>query len=238
MTLDIEHVVLNNCTMELTLTGPIEAFIQRQVAQGKQGADEVVRQALLRWMSEESETPSQIPTDPVFEIAEAIKRAFEMLYIEDRSLFCLPLEPDTYVARKLHEVCINHKLAEKLLSQSCFSKLKHGLYVDIEFNRKGDIQKEANGVVVRPDIIIHNRKDGVAKLNFLVVECKKAPVASSVIGKDRKKIKCLIESDKYAYQYGLFVIYKDDSVCGELYGCNHSMARKREAFLLQKIEHP
>lgn len=48
--------------MQVTLTGPIEAFIQRQVAQGYKDADEVARQALLRWMSEESDTPPHIQT--------------------------------------------------------------------------------------------------------------------------------------------------------------------------------
>lgn len=46
--------------MQFTLTGPIEAFIQRQVAQGYKDADEVARQAFLRWMSEESDTPPHI----------------------------------------------------------------------------------------------------------------------------------------------------------------------------------
>lgn len=62
MTLDLGLAVLNNDSMELTLTGPIEAFIQRQVAQGYKDADEVARQAFLRWMSEESEAPPNIQT--------------------------------------------------------------------------------------------------------------------------------------------------------------------------------
>lgn len=53
-------MVLNNKAMEVTLTGPIEAFIQRQVAQGYKDANEVARQALLRWMSEEGDTPPHI----------------------------------------------------------------------------------------------------------------------------------------------------------------------------------
>ncbi len=48
--------------MEITLTGPIEAFIQRQVAKGYKDADEVTRQAFLRWMSEEADTPPNIQT--------------------------------------------------------------------------------------------------------------------------------------------------------------------------------
>lgn len=58
--LDIERMVLNNKAMEVTLTGPIEAFIQRQVAQGYKDANEVARQALLRWMNEDSDTPPHI----------------------------------------------------------------------------------------------------------------------------------------------------------------------------------
>lgn len=46
--------------MELTLTSPIEMFIQRQIAQGYRDAEEVTRQALLRWMAEESDTPPMI----------------------------------------------------------------------------------------------------------------------------------------------------------------------------------
>lgn len=60
--LDSNLVVLNNRVMQLTLTGPIEAFIKRQVAQGYKDADEVARQAFLRWMSEESDTPPHIQT--------------------------------------------------------------------------------------------------------------------------------------------------------------------------------
>lgn len=53
-------MVLNNKAMEVTLTGPIEAFIQRQVAQGYKDANEVARQALLRWMNEDGDTPPHI----------------------------------------------------------------------------------------------------------------------------------------------------------------------------------
>ncbi len=43
--------------MQITLTGPIEAFVQRQIAQGYRDGEEVARQALLRWMAEEADTP-------------------------------------------------------------------------------------------------------------------------------------------------------------------------------------
>lgn len=50
----------NNGGMQITLTGPIESFIQRQLAQGYKDAEEVTRQAFLRWMAEESDTPPHI----------------------------------------------------------------------------------------------------------------------------------------------------------------------------------
>ncbi|MFM2168809.1 MAG: hypothetical protein RIS79_3180 [Verrucomicrobiota bacterium] len=46
--------------MQLTLTRPIEAFIERLVSQGYANGEEVARQALLRWMAEESDTPPLI----------------------------------------------------------------------------------------------------------------------------------------------------------------------------------
>ncbi len=46
--------------MEVTLTRPIEAFIQRQLQHGYKDAEEVTRQAFLRWMEDESDTPPHI----------------------------------------------------------------------------------------------------------------------------------------------------------------------------------
>jgi Arc/MetJ-type ribon-helix-helix transcriptional regulator len=39
--------------MEITVTKPIEAFIQQQLTRGYADASEVARQAFLRWMEEE-----------------------------------------------------------------------------------------------------------------------------------------------------------------------------------------
>ena len=39
--------------MEITVTKPIEAFIEQQLAKGYANASEVARQAFLRWMEEE-----------------------------------------------------------------------------------------------------------------------------------------------------------------------------------------
>ena len=48
-------------------------------------------------------------------VKDAIQIAFARLLQEDGSLFDCPIEQDfPYDARKLHEVCINHKLANCL----------------------------------------------------------------------------------------------------------------------------
>ena len=58
--------------MQVTLTEPIRAFIEQQIAAGYRDAEEVARQALLRWMEEESETPPRIQT----RLDEAARGAF------------------------------------------------------------------------------------------------------------------------------------------------------------------
>ena len=45
--------------MEITVTKPIEEFIEQQLAKGYADASEVTRQAFLRWMEEE-----EFDTDP------------------------------------------------------------------------------------------------------------------------------------------------------------------------------
>jgi Arc/MetJ-type ribon-helix-helix transcriptional regulator len=64
--------------MEITVTGPMEAFIQRQIAEGYRDGEEVARQALLRWMADEGDTPPRIQE----RLDEAAKGRFK---IGDRS---------------------------------------------------------------------------------------------------------------------------------------------------------
>jgi Arc/MetJ-type ribon-helix-helix transcriptional regulator len=64
--------------MEITITGPMEAFIQRQIAQGYRDSEEVARQALLRWMAEEADAPPRIQE----RLNEAAKSRFK---VGDRS---------------------------------------------------------------------------------------------------------------------------------------------------------
>ena len=157
-------------------------------------------------------------------IIAGIKNVFKKLIDIDGMLFQLSQGIEIeYPERKLHEVCINHKLSiyleEYLLP--VFSDYDQTLFIDIEFNREGDRIKEISldgkDERVRPDIIIHNRKTGKEKCNILVIECKKDPVNEEDFKKDKNKINALMTDPSYEYSYGLQVIYSNDSINGKLY---------------------
>ena len=158
------------------------------------------------------------------EMCAAIQNAFAKLKEEDGSLFEWPIEVEApYDSRKLHEVCINHRLANHLEDSILPLLLRNGekYFVDIEFNREGknfkDTDVEGQKERVRPDIIIHNRKSGDGKRNFLVVECKKDDAEDDEKDYDTKKIKALLVDDKYSYQFGLQVIYSKTEIKGTLF---------------------
>jgi hypothetical protein len=149
-----------------------------------------------------------------YQLIEAIKRALAKLKDWDGELFdCHLDQEDTCDARKLHEVCINHKLANYLEAEILpllrSSNCKY--FVDIEFNREGSNEKSVsiNNIEkrVRPDIIIHNRKSGEQKDNLLIVECKKKGAPNPEIIADNNKIQGLMTDSRYLYKFGLQVIY-------------------------------
>jgi len=157
-------------------------------------------------------------------IIEAITLAFQKLKENDGVLFDCPEEvAASYDQRKLHEVCINHKLAiylEEFLFQELNPELQP-LLTDIEFNREGINFKELeyNGQEkrVRPDIIIHNRKSGDDKINILVVECKKEPAKEDDKATDRQKISAFLTDPKYNYDFGLQVLYSKNCLTGSFF---------------------
>ncbi len=170
-------------------------------------------------------------------VIDAIESACLKLQNKDGSLFNCPIEEGfNYDARKLHEVCINHKLAnyleEFILPILEYKNIKY--FVDIEFNREGVNKKEIkiNGIekVVRPDIIVHNRKTRDEKDNFLVAECKKSNVDKDEKGDDVKKLKAFIEDDRYKYQYGLQIIYGNDKIKATLFYCDQGEIREEEIY--------
>jgi len=152
-------------------------------------------------------------------LAEAIIKSFQNLIEQDGELFGFKINEDAENnARKLHEICINHKLSI-YLSDHIFPLLKERgqrYFTDIEFNRNGEREKaviiDNEKQVVRPDIIIHNRKDRDEKSNFLVVECKKDGCSKKDYDDDISKIIGLMTSVDYQYEHGLMVLYKEKSI--------------------------
>jgi len=157
------------------------------------------------------------------QVRDAVRRSFAQLLREDGYLFDCPIEEGSlYDARKLHEVCINHRLANHLEDEVLpILSSKKKMFVDIEFNREGVNYKKSqiNGEEkrVRPDIIIHNRRTGKEKTNFLVVECKKKGTSQKDIDIDRSRICALMDDEKYEYSFGLQVIYGKDRIKGVLF---------------------
>jgi len=153
-----------------------------------------------------------------------IRDSFEKLRNCDGMLFDCPIEENAkYDARKLHEVCINHRLAI-YFEQKIIPLLPKDeeYFVDIEFNREGldfkNVKIAGQKKRVRPDIIIHNRKsDNDEKKNFLVVECKKSDTDEAKIDYDQKKIRALMDGKKYQYSFGIQVIYGKDQIKGTLF---------------------
>jgi hypothetical protein len=156
-------------------------------------------------------------------IKKIISNSIHDLISIDKPIFSLPMDDNSDFERKLHEVCINHRFAlylQKNISEFCSENNIENLYVDIEFNKKGSNPKKVvddNGqkIEVRPDIIIHNRKDEREKINILVVEAKKDNISTH----DIRKIKALMNDPDYKYRYGLTISYckRNDQVNACLY---------------------
>ena len=146
---------------------------------------------------------------------------FDLLVNQDGNLFECPLEIDApYDEHKLHEVCINHRLAVHFENLICPKLLHEKYYVDIEFNREGinfkELDYKGQDDTVRPDIIIHNRRSGENKKNFLVVECKKEDAPEQKKNDDFRKLEAFITDKKYEYKFSLQVIYGNQQVRGTL----------------------
>jgi len=95
------------------------------------------------------------------------------------------------------------------------------MFVDIEFNREGlnykEVRLDGEDRKVRPDIIIHNRRSGAEKTNFLIVECKKKGSSEEEIKEDQRKICALMQDERYQYSFGLQVVYGKERIEGVLF---------------------
>lgn len=155
-------------------------------------------------------------------IRNAILKSLELLKARDGMLFDCPIESNApYDSRKLHEVCINHRLALYLEQEIVPLFGNNEFFVDIEFNKEGvdfkEIKIDGHKKVVRPDIIIHNRKSGNDKKNILVVECKKKSTSQNDLKADVQKLKAFILDHRYQYKYGLQVVYDDQRIDAKLF---------------------
>lgn len=162
-------------------------------------------------------------------MVKGIKAAFDDLKVQDGYLFDCPIEETAeHDARKLHEVCINHRLSNHLEShlQEVVENANDPVFFDIEFNREGGSHKELNVndhiQVVRPDIIVHNRKSGGDKRNIMVVECKKEGAGQQSLNEDKQKIIAFMNSETYLYEFGLQVIYGTQNISGTFFYRNQN----------------
>lgn len=168
------------------------------------------------------------------QVREALRRSFARLLQEDGSLFDCPVEENfTYDARKLHEVCINHRFANHLETAVIpLLGYEEKMYVDIEFNREGlnykQVRMAGEEKKLRPDIIIHNRRSGHEKRNFFVVECKKKGSLQTEIDEDQEKILAMMEDERYAYSFGLQVVYGKRHIKAVLFSRNNAAIESEE----------
>jgi hypothetical protein len=209
----------------LTPDCPSEKLLQQAIDAGlDSGLSDRSMDELIAEAERDAAAMNRQPKEMMQDLVHArVLDAFRQLVQEDGALFDCPIEEHaSYDARKLHEVCVNHRLANHLEAAILpVLRLDERLFVDIEFNREGvdfkNIRVNGEDHIVRPDIIIHNRKTGSQKLNFLAVECKKQGAPPKEIESDQKKIRAFMEDTRYEYAFGLRVIYGRDGVCGELF---------------------
>ena len=149
-------------------------------------------------------------------IEKILKKSIRDLEINDSDL--ISIDEDSIVIeyipekikyeRKLHEVCINHRLAV-YLDRHLREEAGNHYCVDIEYNRYYKNQKAVKTADfdsnVRPDIIVHKRMDRTAPQHLLVIEAKKDRVDQY----DEKKIRALMKDERYQYLYGARIVYKD-----------------------------
>jgi len=158
-----------------------------------------------------------MPTgEEIQNIKDLISEAFWLLCSNDTDLISLDdnqvIECSPGIKkyeRKLHEVCINHRLAhyiEVLLPQYYSNNYK----VDIEFNRcyrnKKHLDISGHDRIVRPDIIVHTRAIRTEyPQHLLIIEAKKDIDSPE----DIEIVKSFILDPRYEYSFGLTVRYND-----------------------------
>ena len=137
-------------------------------------------------------------------VEEIIKKSLKDLIEFDIELLENP-------AQKLHENCINHRLAVYI--EKHLKKAGKEYLVDVEYNksnylpkklmiRKGEEENE-----IRPDIIVHSRTKNTESLenNYLIIEAKKDKDS----GYDEEKVKAFMSDEMFCYRFGCVIKYGD-----------------------------
>jgi hypothetical protein len=123
------------------------------------------------------------------------------------SLSMIHTRDSLLLERNVREECINHRLA--FYFETIFESIIHDemfYEVDLEYNKNlsiqdKDIESEKNiRIHIRPDVIIHNRKDNAH--NLLAVEAK----LNFFTFHDKLKIVKLLYAP-YEYRYTVGIIY-------------------------------
>lgn len=125
-----------------------------------------------------------------------MRQALNKLFVRDANL----------IDGKVSEWSIAHRLAVYL------EELLPGWSIDCEFNRQGnatDPKVEADGSLVRPDIIVHHRSRIDREHNLLAIELKKQ---KSV--RDYEKVRQYTSPPdgkrRFQYRYGLTIALDTD----------------------------
>ncbi len=159
----------------------------------------------------------KIATETELKTAEFIIRyALQMMKVNDSDLLCASaenvgeaVESRYYLgkSRRLHEICLNHRLALYIELLISISRIK--FKVDIEYNRNYNspkiVQYRTGAALIRPDILIHTRANQSPNAinNFMIIETKK-DINSA---RDTDKIEAMMKDENYEYHVGVRIKY-------------------------------
>lgn len=143
------------------------------------------------------------------QVKDILQEAINRFMVCDSNLLNLAYE-GIDEDKKLHEVCIAHKLAnhlEGVLQE--LSIVPERTTIDLEYNKHGlDVKRWGDGKAFRPDILLHER--ATDKQNYLALELKK----DTNLGKNERNLKddiskierlCDPEGD-YRYRFGFVLV--------------------------------
>ena len=150
-------------------------------------------------------------------VLEAVSAALGDVVTEDRVLLAL----------QAHELALVHRFGVYLEARLRRELTQHGLTVDLDYDRHGDLRKLLPARLdrdderrFRPDLIVHRRGDDT--LNLLVVEWKKK-AGDTMLKCLEKRIRSLVVNEdkhpSYNYQLGVLADSSNDGVRWRAFDC-------------------